>query len=99
MKVLFSEKHYNNFIYLILQCTDFVFVTKRGLSQQGKKIGRQHMTVGCWKTYVGLEGRKQQNVRTEFIMMSLIDDSNYLPNITGMIKSKRIKWPGHAARI
>jgi hypothetical protein len=47
---------------------------------------------------MSLEGRKQQNVRTEFTMMSFVT-RNYLPNITGMIKSKRIKWSGHAARI
>jgi len=47
-------------------------VTKRGISHEGKKIGRQSSIVGCWKTHLGLGERKQQNPRTECIMKSFM---------------------------
>ena len=61
----------------------------------GRNIGCGFLRIGCWGECLGLRWMRQQGNGENYIRRNLYS----LPNIVRVVKSRRMRWAGHVARM
>ena len=60
-------------------------------------VGWGCLRIGCWGEYLGLRGTRDRGI--EKLHNEEVSDLYCLPNIVRVVKSRRIRWAGHVARM
>jgi hypothetical protein len=71
---------------------------KLGHRHCGRNVGWGCFRIGCWGEYLGLRGTRWQGNGESYINEEL-NGLYSLPNIVRVVKSIRMRWAGHVARM
>ena len=84
-------KIYKTIILPVCMCV------KRGRSHWGRNVGRGCLRMGCWVEYLGLGGTRRREWRK--LHDEELNDLYSSPIIVQVIKSRRMRWARHVARM